>query len=62
MLDAACRGEIDVVMNVGLSADRTRCMVYTAAAIRTGHPVLDAACRGEIDVVMNVGLSADRTR
>ena len=30
MLDAACRGEIDVVMNVGLSADRTRCMVYTA--------------------------------
>ncbi len=31
MLDAACRGEIDVVMNVGLSADRTRCMVYTAA-------------------------------
>ncbi|OBU58145.1 ATP-binding protein [Stenotrophomonas maltophilia] len=31
VLDAACRGEIDVVMNVGLSADRTRCMVYTAA-------------------------------
>ncbi|MGF6418939.1 two-component system sensor histidine kinase EvgS [Stenotrophomonas sp. AN71] len=30
VLDAACRGEIDVVMNVGLSADRTRCMVYTA--------------------------------
>ncbi|EPJ6835997.1 ATP-binding protein [Stenotrophomonas maltophilia] len=31
VLDATCRGEIDVVMNVGLSADRTRCMVYTAA-------------------------------
>ncbi|KOF00971.1 MULTISPECIES: ATP-binding protein [Stenotrophomonas] len=31
VLDAACRGEIDVVMNVGLSADLTRCMVYTAA-------------------------------
>lgn len=31
VLDAACRGEVDVVMNVGLSADRTRCMVYTAA-------------------------------
>ncbi|HIE1098031.1 ATP-binding protein [Stenotrophomonas maltophilia] len=31
VLDAACRGEIDVVMNIGLSADRTRCMVYTTA-------------------------------
>ncbi|WP_223497459.1 ATP-binding protein [Stenotrophomonas indicatrix] len=31
VLDAACRGEIDVVMNIALSAERTRCMVYTAA-------------------------------
>lgn len=29
VLDAACRGEVDVVMNVTLTADRTRCMVYT---------------------------------
>lgn len=33
VLDAACRGEIDVVMNIGLSADRTRCMVYTSAYV-----------------------------
>ncbi|MFN4162160.1 MAG: transporter substrate-binding domain-containing protein, partial [Stenotrophomonas sp.] len=31
VLDAACRGEIDVVMNITLSADRTRCVVYTRA-------------------------------
>ncbi|WP_312252652.1 transporter substrate-binding domain-containing protein [Stenotrophomonas sp.] len=31
VLDAACRGEIDVVMNIALSAERTRCMVYTRA-------------------------------
>lgn len=31
VLDAACRGEIDVVMNIALTAERTRCMVYTAA-------------------------------
>ncbi|HDS0948769.1 TPA: transporter substrate-binding domain-containing protein [Stenotrophomonas maltophilia] len=31
VLDAACRGEIDVVMNVALNAERTRCMVYTDA-------------------------------
>lgn len=31
VLDAACRGEVDVVMNVALTADRTRCMVYTRA-------------------------------
>ena len=31
VLDAACRGEIDVVMNTGLNADRARCMVFTAA-------------------------------
>ncbi|WP_434030578.1 ATP-binding protein [[Pseudomonas] boreopolis] len=29
LLDAACRGEIDVVMNVSLTAERTRCMVFT---------------------------------
>lgn len=29
VLDAACRGEVDVVMNITLTADRTRCMVYT---------------------------------
>ncbi|MFI8718778.1 ATP-binding protein [Stenotrophomonas sp. NPDC077464] len=29
VLDAACRGEIDVVMNITLTPDRTRCMVYT---------------------------------
>lgn len=29
VLDAACRGEVDVVMNVTLTPDRTRCMVYT---------------------------------
>ncbi len=29
VLDAACRAEVDVVMNVTLTADRTRCMVYT---------------------------------
>ena len=31
VLDAACRGEVDVVMNITLTADRTRCMVYTRA-------------------------------
>jgi two-component system sensor histidine kinase EvgS len=31
VLDAACRGEVDVVMNVTLTPDRTRCMVYTGA-------------------------------
>ena len=31
VLDAACRGEIDVVMNIALAAERTRCMVYTRA-------------------------------
>ncbi|MFF2046856.1 ATP-binding protein [Stenotrophomonas bentonitica] len=29
VLEAACRGEVDVVMNITLTADRTRCMVYT---------------------------------
>ena len=29
VLDAACRGEVDLVMNITLTADRTRCMVYT---------------------------------
>ncbi|MDY0954880.1 transporter substrate-binding domain-containing protein [Stenotrophomonas rhizophila] len=29
VLDAACRGEVDVVMNITLTADRTLCMVYT---------------------------------
>ncbi|MEN4952146.1 transporter substrate-binding domain-containing protein [Stenotrophomonas sp. TWI819] len=29
VLDAACRGDVDVVMNITLTADRTRCMVYT---------------------------------
>ncbi|MCF7751303.1 transporter substrate-binding domain-containing protein [Bacillus subtilis subsp. subtilis] len=31
VLDAACRGEVDVVMNVTLTPDRTRCMVYTGS-------------------------------
>lgn len=31
VLDAACRGEIDVVMNITLTPDRTRCMVYTGS-------------------------------
>ncbi|MNK07920.1 Virulence sensor protein BvgS precursor [compost metagenome] len=31
VLEAACRGEVDLVMNVTLTADRTRCMVYTRA-------------------------------
>ncbi|WP_079224775.1 ATP-binding protein [Stenotrophomonas maltophilia] len=31
VLDAACRGEIDVVMNVALNADRANCLVSTAA-------------------------------
>jgi two-component system sensor histidine kinase EvgS len=31
VLDAACRGEVDVVMNITLTPDRTRCMVYTGA-------------------------------
>lgn len=30
VLQAACRGEIDVVMNLVLTAERTRCMVFTA--------------------------------
>jgi two-component system, NarL family, sensor histidine kinase EvgS len=29
VLEAACRGEVDVVMNIGLTPGRTRCMVYT---------------------------------
>ena len=29
VLDAACRGEVDVVMNIGLTPGRTRCMVYS---------------------------------
>lgn len=29
VLEAACRGEVDGVMNITLTADRTRCMVYT---------------------------------
>ncbi|WP_367344758.1 transporter substrate-binding domain-containing protein [Stenotrophomonas bentonitica] len=31
VLDAACRGEVDVVMNITLTPDRTRCMVYTGS-------------------------------
>lgn len=43
VLDAACRGEVDVVMNVTLTPDRTRCMVYTrgyasAALAVVGRP------------------------
>lgn len=30
VLDAACRGEVDVVMNIALTPGRTRCMVYTS--------------------------------
>jgi two-component system, NarL family, sensor histidine kinase EvgS len=33
VLQAACRGEIDVVMNVVLTAQRTRCMVFTDAYV-----------------------------
>lgn len=33
VLDAACRGEIDVVMNIALSRERTRCMAYTRAYV-----------------------------
>ncbi len=33
VLDAACRGEVDVVMNIILTADRTRCLVYTRAYV-----------------------------
>lgn len=29
LMRAACRGEIDVVMNVSLSAERTQCLVFT---------------------------------
>ena len=38
VLDAACRGEIDVVMNVGLSADRTRCMVIPRPTAKRRWP------------------------
>ena len=31
VLDAACRGEVDVVMNITLTPERTLCMVYTHA-------------------------------
>ena len=33
VLDATCRGEIDVVMNVAFSAERARCMDYTRAYV-----------------------------
>lgn len=29
VLAAACAGEVDIVMNIGLTADRTQCLVYT---------------------------------
>jgi two-component system sensor histidine kinase EvgS len=57
VLEAACRGEVDVVMNITLTADRTRCMVYTrpyaqrqwrwwAAPAKPGHRLIltCAAC------------------
>ncbi len=33
VLDAACRGEIDVVMNIALNPERDRCMVFTRAYV-----------------------------
>lgn len=34
-LDAACRGEIDVIMNLMITAERTRCLAFTQAYIQT---------------------------
>lgn len=31
LLDAACRGEIDIVMNIAAGTERTSCMTYTAS-------------------------------
>ncbi|SFR95219.1 two-component system, NarL family, sensor histidine kinase EvgS [Dyella sp. OK004] len=34
-LDAACRGEIDVIMNLMITAERTKCLAFTQAYIQT---------------------------
>ncbi|HVJ39011.1 MAG TPA: transporter substrate-binding domain-containing protein [Stenotrophomonas sp.] len=39
LLEAACRGEVDVVMSVSITAQRTRCLAYTHA-YQTVHPAL----------------------
>ncbi|MFC4763101.1 ATP-binding protein [Dyella koreensis] len=34
-LDAACRGEIDVIMNLMITAERTKCLAFTQSYIQT---------------------------
>ncbi len=38
--DAACRGEVDVVMNVALSTDRSDCLLFTAAYAQAERAVV----------------------
>jgi len=39
LLEAACRGEVDVLMSVSITAQRTRCLAYTHA-YETVHPAM----------------------
>lgn len=39
LLEAACKGEVDVVMSVSITVQRTRCLAYTHA-YQTVHPAL----------------------
>ncbi|MCC7634817.1 ATP-binding protein [Stenotrophomonas rhizophila] len=70
VLAAACRGEIDVVMNVSLTAERTRCLVFTdpyseaplaLAARRTDPRPSDRPYLRGLRVVMEKGFVSTRS-
>jgi len=43
LLDAACRGEIDVVMNVSITSKRTRCLAFTQPYLSTSIVIVGKA-------------------
>ena len=70
VLAAACRGEIDVVVNVSLTAERTRCLVFTdpyseaplaLAARRTDPRPTDRPYLRGLRVVMEKGFVSTRS-
>ncbi|WMJ71243.1 transporter substrate-binding domain-containing protein [Stenotrophomonas sp. 24(2023)] len=58
VLNAACRGEIDVVMNVSQNSERNRCLIYTAPYVQS--PLAIVGRIGDLKAARNPDLDGLR--